>query len=637
MQDVDMGKNVSSPILHYNSSGVNRASYRGKNVAGNGYSMNQEKTLGIKIDMEDIAEEVNFWQSEIVCYVLSANPPIRVLEGFVRRLWKDQVDKVGILSSGICIIRFLAMEYRDRVLDGGYLFFGKKPLIMKPWNPVDDFSKEDISSVPTWIQLGGLNIKYWGDRSLFKIVGQIGKPIQVDNITKNRDRIAYPRILIEVSMAQDFPTHISFMNEFDQEVDIQVEYEWKPITCQANVDVEGFQSVVKGVKVKEPDAILTSVTNQFHMLEDDSVIDLLQRTNTGREGGVPSILNGYDTLLECTRDYSQHKHREIKHLILSKNVGLVSLLETKVKNKNMGSLYTSLFYGWCFTNNNPWIDKGRIIVAWNLNVYSLDIRLCTTKLIHCLIKVPNRAGSFLITFVYGFNDELSRDQLWKDMHELAISIAAPWMVIGDFNEILSLHEKIGKKTAEEKIYSKIDRAMVNSQWTDYFPNSEAIFLPEGIFDHSPVLVHFSLEFTMEKKPFRYFRMWKEAPSYADKIQTSWNIPVVGTEMFQVVSKLKRLKQTEFKANLLLRELQEKLHKDPLNECLINQEQMAKENFLHYHKAYMMFLAQKAKVIWLANGDENTHIFHASLKARRLQNRIMSIRNEGGTWLILQLV
>ncbi|XP_062118564.1 uncharacterized protein LOC133832206 [Humulus lupulus] len=60
--------------------------------------------------------------------------------------------------------------------------------------------------------------------------------------------------------------------------------------------------------------------------------------------------------------------------------------------------------------------------------------------------------------------------------------------------------------------------------------------------------------------------------------------------------------------------------------------MARENFLHYHKAYMMFLAQKAKVIWMANGDENTHIFHASLKARRLQNMIMSIKNEGGTWV-----
>ncbi|XP_062103367.1 uncharacterized protein LOC133814421 [Humulus lupulus] len=241
----------------------------------------------------------------------------------------------------------------------------------------------------------------------------------------------------------------------------------------------------------------------------------------------------------------------------------------------MGSLYTSLFSGWCFTNNNHWIDKGRIIIVWNARVFSLDIKSCTTQLIHCLVQFPNRAGRFLITFVYGFNDELSRDQLWNDLQELAVDITDPWMVIGDFNEILSLHERIGKKVttkisskfldcltsfhledlkfsgcfytwnnkqrAEEKIYSKIDRALVNPQWTDYFPNSEAMFLPEGIFDHSPILVHFTLEMQLENKPFRYFRMWKEAACYEDKVQTSWNMPVAGTAMFQVISKLKRLK------------------------------------------------------------------------------------------------
>ncbi|XP_062119711.1 uncharacterized protein LOC133834174 [Humulus lupulus] len=347
----------------------------------------------------------------------------------------------------------------------------------------------------------------------------------------------------------------------------------------------------------------------------------------------------------------------------------------------MGSIYTSLFSGWCFTNNNAWTDKGRIIIAWNPRVFSLDIKLCTTQLIHCVVQVPNRTGRFLVTFVYGYNVESFREQLWKDLQELASGITKPWMVIGDFNEILSLQDRIGKKSttkissnflqclqscqlkdlkfsgcyytwnnkqrAEEKVYSKIDRALVNSQWIDQFPNSEAVFLPEGIFDHSPILVHISFKIQLEKKPFRYFRMWKEAPGYEGKIQTSWNLPITGTPMFQVVSKLKRLKQVlvtinregfsdiqqkEFKAGLILKYLQEQLQKDPFNDRLITQEQLAREQFLYCHKAYLSFLAQKAKVVWMVNGDENTHIFHASLKARRIQNRILSIKTETGVWV-----
>ncbi|XP_062093959.1 uncharacterized protein LOC133799992 [Humulus lupulus] len=351
---------------------------------------------------------------------------------------------------------------------------------------------------------------------------------------------------------------------------------------------------------------------------------------------------------------SQHKHREIKQLINSKRVRLVSLLETKVKNKNMGSLYSSLFSSWCFNKNNPWIDKGRIIVAWNPSMYSLDIRVCTSQLIHCLTQVPNRAGRFFITFVYGFNEEMTRERLLQDIQGLALHIDDPWMVVGDFNEILYQHERIGcfhtwnnKHRVEEQVYAKIHRALVNSKWTDTFQNSEVVFLLEGIFDHSPILVSFYFEVNLGKKPFMYFQMWKEASSYEVKVSTSWTALVMGTEMFKLITKYKRLKQVfldinregfhniqqaEFQAKLHLMETQEVLHKDPLNDTLIKKEQLARDKFVHLHKAYILFLAQKAKETWVHNGDENSYIFHASLKIRRLQNIILSIKSENGIWV-----
>ena len=54
----------------------------------------------------------------------------------------------------------------------------------------------------------------------------------MDEHTNFRNRLMYPRLLIEVRMNQKFPPIISFINEFGDEVLLDVHYEWMPITCQ---------------------------------------------------------------------------------------------------------------------------------------------------------------------------------------------------------------------------------------------------------------------------------------------------------------------------------------------------------------------------------------------------------------------
>ena len=114
------------------------------------------------ITTDDIEEEVNYWKSAIVGCVAGANPPMHVLDGFVRRIWKTDVDKVGMIAHGVFIIIFHSEELRDKAIGGGFIFFDKKPFIMQPWNPVDNFTRRKVDEVPTWIQLKGLEIKYWG-------------------------------------------------------------------------------------------------------------------------------------------------------------------------------------------------------------------------------------------------------------------------------------------------------------------------------------------------------------------------------------------------------------------------------------------------------------------------------------------
>ncbi|KAL2923136.1 adenylate kinase [Bienertia sinuspersici] len=131
----------------------------------------------IQITLDDVQPELDYWQSSIVTFVLGANPPVAVMDGFVRRIWsKHGVDKVIGLQKGMFLIRFNTMEQRDMILGLEQPFFDSKPLIMKPWTEDMDLSQDIEKTIPIWIQVS-VHFKYWGNRALEKIVKPIGRLI----------------------------------------------------------------------------------------------------------------------------------------------------------------------------------------------------------------------------------------------------------------------------------------------------------------------------------------------------------------------------------------------------------------------------------------------------------------------------
>uniref|UniRef100_A0A803Q6V5 DUF4283 domain-containing protein n=1 Tax=Cannabis sativa TaxID=3483 RepID=A0A803Q6V5_CANSA len=321
---------------------------------------NSNKQSQIKITLDDIKEEISFWNSSLVCYILGANPPLNVLDGVARQLLKDKIDKVGFLSFGIFLIRFHDVEDRDSVLNGGYIFFNKRPVIMKAWDPNVDFKKEDVIRVPVWVTMDDLELKYCGEKSLLKIIGQVGEPIMVDAVTKERDKLSYPRVLIEVSIHQEFPHTIYFENEYGSNVPIK-EWVFKKETKKpaSNIDVgkyktEAFQPIAKGWNVKEKEPIKqASTSNSFQALvqigegQEDKAIagesqSEIQEGNT-REGEVPLLLMDKIICWNVRGINNQHKKHTVKQFIASQKAGLVGLLETRVKPPKLGDLYQRMF------------------------------------------------------------------------------------------------------------------------------------------------------------------------------------------------------------------------------------------------------------------------------------------------------
>lgn len=138
-----------------------------------------------------------------------------------------------------------------------------------------------------------------------------------------------------------------------------------------------------------------------------------------------------------------HKQKEIKKFLNLRKVGLVSVLETKVKACNMGNLYLNVFYGWCFTLNSALQKGGRIVVACNPTCFRVDILTMSSELIHCKISASNGKAEFYCTFIYAMNDAKSISEAWNDLKLISRGIKGPWLITGDFNFVMQASERIG--------------------------------------------------------------------------------------------------------------------------------------------------------------------------------------------------
>ncbi|XP_074271226.1 uncharacterized protein LOC141595154 [Silene latifolia] len=284
---------------------------------------------------------------------------------------------------------------------------------------------------------------------------------------------------------------------------------------------------------------------------------------------------------------------------------------------------------------------------------------------------------FYYTVVYGYNRAAERMDLWRRIKRYYQTVAGPWMLGGDFNNVLHTDERLGslvslaeikpfqeclmycelrdikamgsfftwnnKHEVETLVYSRIDRSIINEEWMQSFPDSYAYFMPEGYFDHCPCVVYLQGLYEKRKPAFRYFNMWALDINFKTVVTNGWNKRIEGTPMFQVVSKLKGLKHDlknlnkgilgdiENKvhvANIALTKIQEELRQNPKDLGMVDVQRELTAELALLQQAWHKFLAQKVKADWLAQGDDNTHFFHAQIKSRSSRNKTFLQYYEG---------
>nr|GEW55155.1 RNA-directed DNA polymerase, eukaryota [Tanacetum cinerariifolium] len=275
-------------------------------------------------------------------------------------------------------------------------------------------------------------------------------------------------------------------------------------------------------------------------------------------------------------------------------------------------------------------NSGGILCVWDPNMFK---KTNSTVLDYFLMVrgdwMPN-GKNLLIILVYAPQELSEKKMLWDYLSLMISNWEGEVVIMGDFNEVRNKSKRFGtlfnrhgadvfnrfiSNAGLEEVplegcsftwcyrsttkMSKLYRFLISKSLLCACPNIFSITLDRYLSDHRPILMR-EVYYDYGPVPFRFFHYRFEVNSFDKFIEDSWkDAPII--ESNALVRIMKKLKRTE-----VVKLLQE----------------VEKKNSLE--------AAQKAKIKWAIEDDENSKYYHGVINKKSNQLSIRGILVEG-TW------
>ncbi|XP_021755926.1 uncharacterized protein LOC110721107 [Chenopodium quinoa] len=278
-------------------------------------------------------------------------------------------------------------------------------------------------------------------------------------------------------------------------------------------------------------------------------------------------------------------------------MGLFGLLETNVKVQKFGKVFENFGQDWSVITNHSFHKAGRIWIVWFPSMFTISSCIMDAQFIHVHVAHNALRKQFWLTMVYGLNTAREREALWQQIAQIAPPGDDPWILCGDFNNILNLEDRIASQCTLAEV-EQFRHCLRSNNLTDF----------NGLMDHTPCCMRLDGKAGNVRKPFRFFNM-RTGAIFLGIVKDAWDVPVQGTSTFRVVQKLKAIKQKmrllnlshfscvegkDIAAEKALCDIQKKLNSDLTNDELLKQEHETRLAYNEAHTGRYLFLKQKAK-------------------------------------------
>ncbi|XP_018463113.2 uncharacterized protein LOC108834268 [Raphanus sativus] len=298
------------------------------------------------------------------------------------------------------------------------------------------------------------------------------------------------------------------------------------------------------------------------------------------------------------------------------------LMETMHSRNDVVDIQVWLGYDFVYTVN-PVGKSGGLALFWR-KCCKVEVLSADKNVLDVNIKFDSL--QFYLSGVYGHPVVGERRHVWERLQRKGINRKDCWIMLGDFNDILSNDEKLGGPRRDERSFQLLLKCSVL-----------VAFLEKRGSDHRPVLVKLTSSQLSYRGSFRFDERMLHKPLVWEEVEKAWNLPdqCFG---FSVAGRLRSCrkalsrwkKQNILNSRSRIRTIQFELE----NELSVRNPSCQKLQDLNHqmivaYKDEESFWKQKCKNQWALHGDKNTKVFHAAVKERRASNGLYQLLDENG--------
>ncbi|GJU93381.1 RNA-directed DNA polymerase, eukaryota [Tanacetum coccineum] len=295
-------------------------------------------------------------------------------------------------------------------------------------------------------------------------------------------------------------------------------------------------------------------------------------------------------------------------------------------------------------------NSGGILCVWESSKFVKENVTVSDYFLAIMGMWVPTSTRLLLIVVYAPQDVTEKRTLWDYLSHVINRWDGESVVMGDFNEVRSEAERFGSifnaqgahsfnnfislaglvdlplggysftwshKTANKM--SKIDRFLISEGMLETFQHLLSVCLDRHLSDHRPILMR---EVCMDYGPipFRFYHSWFQIEGFDKLVEDSWK--EINIFYSNPIVQLKKKLQTK------LSEIDIKLDQGGNSLDILNERTKLVKDLHELDNIEALEIAQKAKVRWSIEGDENTKYFHGIVNKKRSQLAIRGVLAEG---------